>query len=166
MSILNYPGRCACGEVRYHLTSTPLIVHACHCRMCQRLSGSSNAINALIEADKVQLLDGKTQDILAATPSGAGQLITRCHTCQVAVWSEYRSFSRRYGARIRFVRAGTLDQPETFPPDVHIFTESMQPHRQPSDGKPQFPAFYDVKKVWTSGNQHRLQQAKARHTQA
>ena len=67
-----YEGGCSCGQTRYHLRDDALIVHACHCKLCQRQTGSSNAVNILIEADKVALRSGETLDVLAQTPSGEG----------------------------------------------------------------------------------------------
>jgi hypothetical protein len=51
-------GGCACGAVRYRLTSDPLFTHCCHCLNCQRQTGSAFVINLLIEADRVELLAG------------------------------------------------------------------------------------------------------------
>ena len=80
-------GGCACGAVRYRVTSKPMIVHACHCRMCQRQTGSSNAINALIETDRIIVLSGEIETRLVDTPSGRGQRVARCASCKVALWS-------------------------------------------------------------------------------
>lgn len=153
-----HDGGCGCGHVRYRLLAPALIVHACHCRMCQRLTGGSNAVNILIEAEHVRLLSGDTTDVLASTPSGQGQLITRCKACHIAVWSEYFRFSGRFNVPIRFVRAGTLDRPDAFPPDVHIFVESKQAHVILADGIPKFPAFYSVSEVWTEPSKKRLRE--------
>ena len=49
-------GGCACGAVRYALTSAPMFVHCCHCLDCQRQTGSAFVLNALIETDRIQLL--------------------------------------------------------------------------------------------------------------
>lgn len=149
-------GGCSCGKTRYRLQDTALIVHACHCTMCQRLSGSTNAINVLIEADKTHLLSGETTETLMPTPSGHGQVITRCKSCRVAIWSAYQRFSKVHGVPVRFVRAGTLDQPATAPPDVHIFTDSKLDYVTLADGKPQFGGFYDVQKVWSRASLARL----------
>jgi len=51
-------GGCDCRNVRYRLTHMPLFDHCCHCRWCQRESGSSFALNALIETDCVSVLCG------------------------------------------------------------------------------------------------------------
>ena len=155
-------GGCSCGRVRYRLGDRPLIVHACHCRMCQRLSGSTNAVNVLIEPDQLVLESGEVTEHEAFTPSGQGQLITRCAACKVAVWSEYRLLSNATGVPVRFVRAGTLDRPDLFPPDVHIHAQSMQPHSQPGSDVPQFAQFYDMAQVWPKASLIRLAKAKKR----
>ena len=49
-------GRCTCGEVQYRLASGPLFVHCCHCRWCQRETGSAFALNAMIEMDRLELV--------------------------------------------------------------------------------------------------------------
>src|SRR5215510_10803646 len=56
---MNLEGRCACGNIRYRLTAAPMIVHACHCRDCQRLSGSAFAINLWIERKFVETSGGE-----------------------------------------------------------------------------------------------------------
>ena len=120
-------GGCACGYVRYRMKSRPLIVHCCHCSWCQRQSGSSYAVNALIEADRVQLLHGDVVDVTVPSPSGKNQIISRCPKCQVALWSYYLVMSGGIGEAVRFIRVGTLDDPSSTPPDVHIYTSSKQP---------------------------------------
>ena len=74
-------GGCTCGHVRYQLTSDPLIVHCCHCRWCQRQTGSAFAINALFVADEVELLKGEVKAEMVDSPSGKGQRIARCPKC-------------------------------------------------------------------------------------
>jgi hypothetical protein len=118
-----FDGGCTCRFVRYRMTSRPLFVHCCHCRWCQRETGASFALNALIEADRVQLLKGEVEIIKTPSQSGKGQKISRCPRCHIAVWSNYAGS----GEAIRFVRVGTLDEPDRLPPDIHIFTASKQP---------------------------------------
>lgn len=159
----HFNGSCSCGNATYRLHDTALVVHACHCRMCQRLSGSTNAVNAVIEADKVEHLSGELTQIEAPTPSGLGQLITRCATCHTALWSEYRAMSGLCKTRLCFIRAGTLDQAEAFAPDVHIFADQMQPHFTPGDETPVFGAFYDLRYVWSQASLERLAAARSRN---
>ena len=116
-------GGCVCGKVRYRLNTAPLFVHCCHCRWCQRESGSAFAVNALIEAHQVEVLSGTPDAIAVPTQSGAGQVFYRCTDCYVALWSQYSGL----GDQVLFIRAGTLDEPDQMPPDIHIFTRSKQP---------------------------------------
>ena len=71
-------GGCLCGDVRYRVSAKPMFVHCCHCLDCQRLSGSAFAINVMVEATNVELLQGKTETIKVPSSSGMGQLVVRC----------------------------------------------------------------------------------------
>ena len=137
-------GGCTCREVRFRLLSKPLFVHCCHCRWCQRETGASFALNAMIEADRVVTLSGAPEVVLTPSLSGRGQKISRCPTCHVAVWSNYSGA----GDAVRFVRVGTLDAPDRLPPDIHIFTASKQPWVVLPDGMPAVPEYYDREKYW------------------
>ena len=140
----NYEGGCTCRQVRYRLTSKPMFVHCCHCRWCQRESGTAFALNAMIEADRVETLTGEVEAVNTPSNSGKGQKISRCPRCRIAVWSNYSGA----GDAVRFVRVGTLDEPDRLPPDVHIFTMSKQPWVALPAGTPSVPEFYDRKKLW------------------
>ncbi len=139
-----YDGGCTCRFVRYRLSSRPLFVHCCHCRWCQRETGASFALNALIEADRVQLLQGDVQAIDTPSASGKGQRISRCPRCRIAVWSNYAGA----GDAVRFVRVGTLDEPDRLPPDIHIYTESRQPWVVLPEGAPAVPQYYKASAYW------------------
>jgi hypothetical protein len=144
-----YEGGCACGYVRYAMEPYPLIVHCCHCSWCQRQNGSAFAVNALIEADRVHLLEGDVVDIVVPSPSGANQKISRCPKCQVAVLSYYLVMQGGMGERIRFIRVGTLDDPSQLPPDVHIHTASKQPWVTLPPGVLAVDEYYVTKEVWS-----------------
>jgi len=89
------------------METAPLFVHCCHCRWCQRETGASFALNALVEADRVTLRRGQPEIVITPSNGGKGQKIARCPTCRVGVWSNYAGA----GDAIRFVRVGTLDEP-------------------------------------------------------
>lgn len=137
-------GRCTCGEVRYRMTSPPLFVHCCHCRWCQRETGTAFALNAMIETDRIELLAGTPRMVDTPSLSGKGQKILRCPTCQVALWSHYAGA----GKKIAFVRVGTLDDPDRLPPDIHIFTESKQPWVVLPPDAPAVPQYYSRGEYW------------------
>jgi len=138
-------GGCTCGAVRYRVTSSPLFVHCCHCRWCQRETGAAFALNAMIEADRVVLLRGQPEVVHTPSSSGIGQKITRCPVCRIALWSNYGGA----GDRVRFVRVGTLDEPDRLPPDIHIFTASKQPWVMLGPEVPAVPEYYDRKVYWS-----------------
>ena len=140
-----FDGHCTCKRVRYRMTSAPLIVHCCHCRWCQRESGASFALNAMIEADRVLLLEGEPEVVNTPSNSGKGQKIARCPECRVAVWSNYAGA----GDRVRFVRVGTLEEPDRLPPDVHIFTSSKQPWVVLPPNARAVPEYYKSADVWS-----------------
>jgi hypothetical protein len=144
-------GGCACGAVRYRLTSHPLFVHCCHCLNCQRQTGSAFVINVLIEADRVEILAGEPEPVAAPRDNGKSQQICRCPGCQVAVFSRYTS------PKVRFVRAGTLDDPKSVAPDVHIFTRSKLPWIELPESIPAFETYYDTKKLWPAESLERLE---------
>ncbi len=155
-----YPvrGGCDCGRVRYQLESAPLIVHCCHCRWCQRESGSAFALNAMIEAERVTLLSGAPMVVATPSASGKGQLFSRCPDCMVTVWSTYAGA----GPSIRFVRVGSLDLPDQLPPDIHIFTASKQPWVLLPEGVPAVPEYYQRSKYWRPESIARLDALRAR----
>src|SRR5215469_5117398 len=102
-----YPleGGCNCKLIRYRMETPPLIVHCCHCRWCQRETGTAFALNAVIEAERVVHLHSEPELIDTPSQSGRGQKIARCPVCRIAVWSNYPGA----GPILRFVRVGTLD---------------------------------------------------------
>jgi hypothetical protein len=143
-------GGCACGAVRYRLASEPMFVHCCHCLSCQRQTGSAFVINLLIEADRVKLLAGEPQPVGVPRDDGSAQRIYRCPDCQVAVFSEYGR------PEVRFVRGGTLDDPASVAPDVHIFTRSKLPWVELPGSVPAVEVYYDTKALWPTASLDRL----------
>jgi len=157
-----FEGGCACRFVRYRMTTRPLFVHCCHCRWCQRETGTSFALNALIEADRVQLLQGEVEVVGTPSNSGKGQKISRCPRCRVAVWSNYAGG----GDAVRFVRVGTLDDPDRFPPDIHIYTASKQPWVVLPAGTPAVAEYYKASERWSKESLERRAALLARTRQA
>ncbi len=151
-------GGCTCRFVRYRMATKPLFVHCCHCRWCQRESGASFALNAMIEADRVQLLQGEIEIVDTPSNSGKGQKISRCPRCRIAVWSNYAGG----GSAIRFVRVGTLDAPDLLPPDVHIFTASKQPWVVLPPDTPAAAEYYKASELWPKESLERRAALRAR----
>jgi hypothetical protein len=137
-------GGCDCGAVRYRMETAPLFVHCCHCRWCQRETGASFALNAMIESDRVTNLGTEPELVDTPSASGRGQQIARCPRCRIAVWSHYAGG----GPFVKFVRVGTLDDPDQLPPDIHIFTASKQPWVVLPPHTPSVPEYYRREEHW------------------
>jgi hypothetical protein len=101
-------------------------------------------LNAVIEAERVMLLGGEPEIVDTPSNSGLGQKIARCPKCRIAVWSNYAGA----GPLVKFVRVGTLDEPDHLPPDIHIFTASKQPWVVIPPTTPSVPEYYDREKYW------------------
>jgi hypothetical protein len=136
--------------------SEPMFVHCCHCLNCQRQTGSAFVINLLLEADRMEIVAGEPQPVDVPRDDGSTQRIYRCPSCQVAVYSEYGR------PEVRFVRAGTLDEPSSVAPDVHIFTRSKVPWVTLPESTPAFDVYYDSKTLWPDESLERLDAVLAR----
>jgi hypothetical protein len=115
-------------------------------------------INVLIEADRVELLQGEPVAVDVARDRGK-QRIWRCPTCQVALYSKYTS------PKVRFVRAGTLDDPSSVEPDVHIFTRSKLDWVELPEYMPAFEVYYDMQALWPEASLERAEALTARADQ-
>ncbi len=144
-------GGCACGSVRYRLEDEPLVTHCCHCLNCQQQTGSAFVINLMIEADRVAILVGDPQPVDVPRDDGSSQRIYRCPRCQVAVFSEYG------WPELLYVRGGTLDQPSSVSPDVHIFTKSKLPWLELPESIPTFEVYYERSALWPSTSIQRIE---------
>lgn len=150
-------GGCACKNIRYQLTASPLIVHACHCRDCQRITGSAFVINIWIEKKFVEPSGPAPQSFMLKGGGGNNHEVFFCGRCGTYLWSRY------YGApgEALFVRAGTLDTPEAVKPDVHIFTRSKLPWFKLPEGAPAFESFYKIDQLWPAASKERLRLLRA-----
>ena len=146
-------GGCDCRHVRFRMETAPLIVHCCHCRWCQRESGASFALNAVIESHRVSVLAAEPQLVQTPSESGRGQQIARCPKCRIAVWSHYAGAGRL----VSFVRVGTLDEPDQLPPDIHIFTATKQPWVVIPPAMPAVPEYYELETYWPASSLSRRQ---------
>jgi len=139
-------GGCACGATRYRLTNSPMIVHACHCRDCQRVTGTAFAVNLWIERKFVETSGAEPVGFsVPAGSSGKPHDVFRCATCGTAVWNKYHAAP----GDTLLVCGGSLDDPAAITPDVHIFTRSKVPWLELPSGAKAFPAFYKFDELWS-----------------
>ena len=112
----------------------------------------------MYEADRVTHLAGEPEIVLTPSQSGKGQRIARCPSCRLALWSHYAGG----GAHFSFIRVGTLDDPDRFAPDVHIFTASKQPWVVLPPGTPAVAEYYKASELWPTESLARRAAALAR----
>ena len=152
---MSHDGGCTCGAIRYRMNSDPIVTHACHCRQCQRHTGGAFVLNAIIETDRLEVLSGAPRAIRFA---GTTHEAWFCADCGTYVWSAYDGRFRG----CRFVRVGTLDDPDACPPDVQIYTESAQPWVPLSDRLPKYQVGYELDQELSDRSLERLEAANAR----
>lgn len=153
-----FDGGCTCARVRYRMTRVPMYVHCCHCTWCRRESGAAFALNGMLENAALTLLAGEVEAVDTPTASGRGQKISRCPECRNALWGNLSTA----GDAVHFVRLGTLDNPELFPPDVHIFTSTKLPWVSLDDDIPAFDEFYVKSEMWSAQSIERYERALGR----
>src|SRR5690348_9676090 len=154
---MSLEGRCACGAIKYKLTASPLIVNACHCRDCQRLTGSAFVINIWIEKKLVETGGADPKSFRLAGGTGKPHDVFFCGACGTYLWSRYHGAPGDF----LFVRAGTLDNPDAVTPDVHIFTRSKVPWLNLPANRPIFESFYKLPEVWRPESLARFRAASA-----
>ena len=138
-------GGCICGATRYRLTNTPMIIHACHCRDCQKLTGTAFVTNLWIERQFVAASGPEPVAFpVPPGPSGTRHDVFHCAACGTALWSKY------HGAPgdTLFVRGGTLDDITAITPDAHIYTRSKVPWLELPKNARVFEAYYRRSEVW------------------
>lgn len=136
-------GGCACDAVRYRVRGEPIVAHNCYCRVCQRQTGSSGAVNAMWEAERLEILSGELAEAHLAGGSGRRHLWRRCRECGIGLFGHWA----RFGSLMVAVRAGTLDDQGTIRPDVTLFTRSMPDWVSLPEGIPAFPESYEFAAV-------------------
>jgi len=154
---MNLEGGCSCGAIRYKLTESPLIVHACHCRDCQRVTGSGFVINIWIEREFVKRTGATPKSVTLKGGTGQDHDAFFCDKCGTYVWSRYHIAP----GDALFVRAGTLDNPDAVKPDVHIFTRSKLPWLRLPEGALAFETAYSIENVWPAESKERLRKQMA-----
>lgn len=115
-------GGCQCGAIRYALLGAPLGVYNCHCKDCQRFSGSTHAMSAVVPRDLLRLLQGELSVHEKVADSGRIALMYGCAECGVRIWNEPLT-----APDVRILKPGTLDDMSWLVPVGNIWTKSAAP---------------------------------------
>ena len=127
-------GGCLCGRVRYTLTGDPAFSGLCHCRNCQRYTGSSFEAVAAYPASAVSV-QGELKTYTDTGDSGKSVFRRFCPNCGSGVLAEAEVMQG-----IIMVLVGTLDDPSAFQPAMEIFCDSAQPWFHGSGERKRFAA--------------------------
>jgi hypothetical protein len=127
-------GGCACGAVRYQLSSEPFDAGWCHCRTCQLSSGAPGMVFASVKSgDLVWTLGAETVKSFRSSSFGHRSFCGDCGTpflMEVDHQPETVDFS-----------VATLDAPERVALGFHIFWASRIPWFEPRDELPRHDRF-------------------------
>ena len=133
-----YSGRCACGAIQYEIASIPPrhFQFRCHCRDCQRASGSGYAPLLFMEATEFKLLQG--EPTYFAVTGTTGNLIHRgfCVNCGATMFTKVDALPTFIA-----VMAASLDDPSLFTPSMEIWVPSAHPWDAMISGLPTFGEF-------------------------
>ncbi len=127
-------GGCQCGAIRYRLMAPPLGVYACHCKDCQRFSGTTHTLSMVMRADDVALTGGTFVGFDKAADSGRTVRMLGCSACGTKIWNEPLSFPE-----LIIVKPGTLDDMSWAQPVGNIWTDRKQPWVVLDPDVPNFP---------------------------
>lgn len=119
---MTYPieGACQCGGVKYRLLSAPLMVIACHCKECQKLSTSAFSITAVVAADAVEF-QGEMVEWRRTADSGNTNGAKFCPTCGNRIYH----FNPDEPEKIK-LKPSTLSDTSIIRPTAHVWVSEKQ----------------------------------------
>lgn len=118
MKAENFAGGCQCGEVRYELHGNIYRLNVCHCRDCQKQSGSAFGMSLVIPPETFQLTRGALKEFKVTAESGREKTCAFCVNCGVRIFNATSA--------LMSVKPGTLDDTSWLQPDGHYWTRSKQ----------------------------------------
>lgn len=156
----SHQGGCLCGGIRYQVTADPIRVTYCHCKYCQRATGSAYAIEPIFQKRDFNVLAGRPTTY-SQPSAGSGKRLTAnfCPTCGTKLFLDLERFPDCVA-----IYGGTFDDPNWFErsPEIarHIFVDSAQrgtlipagfdtyrEHALNNDGTPAEPTVFDSPKI-------------------
>ena len=114
-------GTCQCGNVHYRITEPFLFQAVCHCRDCQKLSGTSFSISAFVKASTFELLQGELKSWRRSSDSGG---LVDCFFCPTCGNRIYHQDPEKPG--LLRLKPGTLDDTSVIAPQAHVWVSRKQ----------------------------------------
>lgn len=127
-------GGCQCGALRYRLKAPPLGIYACHCKDCQRFSGTTHTMSMVMQAGDAELISGVLAGFDKTADSGRTVRMLGCAQCGTKIWNEPLA-----SPALLIVKPGTLDDMGWARPVGNIWTVRRQPWVEIDPSGPNFP---------------------------
>ena len=125
-------GGCLCGQVRYSANVEPAIVAVCHCKNCQKQTGT--AFSVLVGVPKTALsVQGNVKTFHDTGDSGQPVDRNFCPECGSPIISDVAVMPD-----LRFIKAGTLDDTSWLDPKMHVYCDSAEPWTPIPEGSQKF----------------------------
>ena len=131
-----FTGGCACGAIRYECSAEPGLSMNCHCRDCQRASGTAYASVIRVPAAAFKVVKGEPKFYTVTGDSGNQVSRSFCPNCGSPLFSRLSAATDVVG-----IRVGSLDDPSWHRPTANIFVKSAQPWDYMNPDLPKFPGY-------------------------
>ena len=148
---VEHNGSCSCSFVKYSINDAPLFTHACHCNDCKKSTGSAFVVHSMILQNCFEVKEGELEATTLPTGSGAGYKPFFCKKCGTYIYCKYEKAPGRI-----IIRTSTLDEPQNFPPQAHIFTRTKVNWIHLDNKIPHFESMYDRDKLWPKASLEKL----------
>ncbi|HVC50467.1 MAG TPA: GFA family protein [Stellaceae bacterium] len=129
-------GGCLCGAIRYEAAGEPVFSLLCHCRDCQRQSGSAFIAAVRLPSAGFRITKGKPKHYVGKSDTGNDITRVFCGDCGAPLYVQVSTRPDLIGLRVT-----SLDDPSWFRPDANIFTKSAQPWDHMDPVVPQYPTY-------------------------
>jgi len=129
-------GGCLCGAVRYESAGEPVFSLQCHCRDCQRSSGTAYIAAIRVPASGFRITQGAPKRYVAKADSGNEITRVFCGDCGSPLYVQVSTRPDIIG-----IRVGSLDDPSGFRPEADIFVKSAQPWDHMDPALPKYPTY-------------------------
>ena len=119
---MSFSGGCACGGLRYECSVAPVASFNCHCRDCQRTSGTAFLPVMIVPADGLKLINRQAKYYAVKADSGHTTSRGFCPECGSIVFGKIAE-----NPAFMVITAASLDDPRSYQPIADIWTSSVQP---------------------------------------
>jgi hypothetical protein len=126
-------GHCLCGAISYRFDAEPEAVVLCHCRECQRHTGSAFSVNVLVPRSSLEIKGTPSNHQTTGTENGQLRDRLFCGDCGTPIFTIMHE-----RPDVTIVKAGTLDDPSGLDPVAEVWWRSSQDWLDRHSTRPRF----------------------------